>query len=95
MTSVMSTSIRPAREAPPVRPVADEWVELALPELSPQVAALVQLQRLTGRHLQIDGGAGAAGGLSGVVRGALLHAFDEGCERVGEAGVAGGAPEQA
>lgn len=37
-----------AREAPPVTPVADEWVELVLPALSPQVAALVQIQRLTG-----------------------------------------------
>ncbi|QGJ68633.1 Site-specific tyrosine recombinase XerC [Planctomycetales bacterium 10988] len=37
-----------AREAPPVKPVEDIWVDLVLPHLSPQVAALVQVQRLTG-----------------------------------------------
>jgi integrase len=37
-----------ARETPPVKPVADVWVDLVVPRLSPQVAALVQLQRLTG-----------------------------------------------
>ncbi len=37
-----------ARELPPVRPVADVWVDLVVPHLSPQVAALVQIQRLTG-----------------------------------------------
>lgn len=37
-----------AREAEPVTPVADVWVETVLPHLSPQVAALVQIQRLTG-----------------------------------------------
>jgi integrase len=37
-----------ARETPPVQPVDDAWVELVLPHLSPQVAGMVQLQRLTG-----------------------------------------------
>ncbi|WP_254508940.1 tyrosine-type recombinase/integrase [Anatilimnocola floriformis] len=37
-----------AHEAPPVKPVADVWVDAILPYLSPQVAAMVQLQRLTG-----------------------------------------------
>ncbi|MEW4565769.1 site-specific integrase [Bremerella sp. JC770] len=37
-----------AREAPPVRPVADVWVDLVVPALSPPVAAMVQIQRLTG-----------------------------------------------
>jgi integrase len=37
-----------AKEAPRVKPVADEVVEATLPHLSPQVAAMVQLQRLTG-----------------------------------------------
>jgi integrase len=37
-----------ARESPPVRPVADEYVEAILPHLSPQVHAMVRLQRLTG-----------------------------------------------
>lgn len=35
-----------ARETEPVTPVADEWVEAILPYLSPQVAAMVRLQRL-------------------------------------------------
>jgi site-specific recombinase XerD len=37
-----------ARETPPVKPVPDAWVDLVVPHLSPQVAAMVQLQRLTG-----------------------------------------------
>jgi site-specific recombinase XerD len=37
-----------ARETPPVRPVPDTVVETTLPFLQPQVAAMVQLQRLTG-----------------------------------------------
>jgi integrase len=37
-----------ARERPPVRPVADAAVEATLPFLSPPVAAMVGLQRLTG-----------------------------------------------
>lgn len=37
-----------ARETEPVRPVADQWIYATLPYLSPQVAAMVQLQRLTG-----------------------------------------------
>lgn len=37
-----------AKEAPRVKPVADEVVEATLPFLSPQVAAMVRLQRLTG-----------------------------------------------
>lgn len=37
-----------AREAEPVKPVPDAWVEVVIPHLSPQVAAMVQIQRLTG-----------------------------------------------
>ena len=37
-----------ARETEPVHPVADEYVEAVLPYVSPQVAAMIQLQRLTG-----------------------------------------------
>jgi integrase len=37
-----------AGETKPVRPVPDEDVDAALPYLSPQVKAMVQLQRLTG-----------------------------------------------
>ena len=37
-----------ARETAPVRPVAEAVVEATLPHLSPQVAAMVQLQLLTG-----------------------------------------------
>lgn len=37
-----------AREMPPVKPVPDVWVEIVLPHLNPQVAAMVQVQRLTG-----------------------------------------------
>jgi integrase len=37
-----------ARETEPVRPVPDTWVETVLPFLSPQVATMIQLQRLTG-----------------------------------------------
>jgi integrase len=41
-----------AREKPPVGPVADEVVERTLPLLSPTVAAMVRLQRLTGMRPQ-------------------------------------------
>ncbi len=41
-----------AREKPPVGPVADEVVEKTLPHLSPTVAAMVRLQRLTGMRPQ-------------------------------------------
>jgi integrase len=37
-----------AREKEPVRPVSDDAVDATLPFLSPQVAAMVQLQRVTG-----------------------------------------------
>lgn len=37
-----------ARETDPIKPVADEHIEIILAEVSPQVAAMVQLQRLTG-----------------------------------------------
>jgi len=37
-----------AKERDPVKPVADEHVRATLPCLSPQVAAMIQLQRLTG-----------------------------------------------
>src|SRR4030042_4957875 len=37
-----------AREAEPVRPVKDKWVDAVLPYVSPQVAAMTQVQRLTG-----------------------------------------------
>jgi len=37
-----------ARETEPVKPVADAWVDAVLPGLSPPVAAMVRLQRLTG-----------------------------------------------
>ena len=37
-----------ARENPPVRPVDDQRVDATLPFLSPHVAAMVQLQRITG-----------------------------------------------
>ncbi len=37
-----------ARESSPVRPVPDDIVERTLPYLSPTVAAMVQIQRLTG-----------------------------------------------
>jgi integrase len=37
-----------AREAEPVGPVPEELVEKTLPHLSPQVAAMVRLQLLTG-----------------------------------------------
>jgi len=37
-----------ARENPPVRPVDDATVEATLPFVSPQVRAMIQLQRLTG-----------------------------------------------
>ena len=37
-----------ARENPPIKPVDDQVVEATLPFLSPTVAAMVQLQRITG-----------------------------------------------
>ena len=37
-----------ARETEPVRPVPDAWVDATLPYVSPQVAAMIRLQRLTG-----------------------------------------------
>jgi integrase len=37
-----------AREKDPIQPVADEHIEAVLPHVSPQVATLVQLQRITG-----------------------------------------------
>ena len=37
-----------AREAEPVRPVQHKWVEAVLPHLSPQVAAMIKVQLLTG-----------------------------------------------
>jgi integrase len=37
-----------ARETDPVKPVADEWVTPILPYVAPQVATMIQLQRLTG-----------------------------------------------
>jgi integrase len=41
-----------AREKPPVGPVPDELIEKTLPRLSPTVAAMVRLQRLTGMRPQ-------------------------------------------
>jgi integrase len=40
------------RESRPVKPVADEVVDATLPHLSPQVRAMVELQRLTGMRPQ-------------------------------------------
>ncbi|HCS54020.1 tyrosine-type recombinase/integrase [uncultured Rubinisphaera sp.] len=37
-----------ARETEPVTPIADVWVETVLPQLSPQIATMVKIQRLTG-----------------------------------------------
>ncbi|HTQ37819.1 MAG TPA: site-specific integrase, partial [Pirellulales bacterium] len=37
-----------AREAEPVKPVPDAFVEAVLPYVSPQVAAMIELQRITG-----------------------------------------------
>lgn len=37
-----------ARETEPVKPVPDAWVDAIVPSLSPPVAAIVLLQRLTG-----------------------------------------------
>jgi len=37
-----------AREAEPVRPVNGKWVDAVLPHVSPQVAAMIRVQRLTG-----------------------------------------------
>jgi integrase len=41
-----------ARETEPVAPVPDEWVRPALPHLTPQVRAMVQVQELTGMRPQ-------------------------------------------
>ena len=38
-----------ARERPPAKPVPDAHVEAPLPHLGPQVAAVVRVQRLTGK----------------------------------------------
>ena len=37
-----------AREAEPVKPVDDKWVNATLPYVSPQVSTMIQIQRLTG-----------------------------------------------
>src|SRR5205823_2941322 len=37
-----------AREPTPVQPVPDAWVDAALPHVLPPIAALIELQRLTG-----------------------------------------------
>ena len=37
-----------ARETAPIKPVDDVWVDAVLPYVSPHVAAMIQLQRLTG-----------------------------------------------
>jgi integrase len=37
-----------ARESAPVQPVAEESIRAILPQLSPQVAAMIQLQHLCG-----------------------------------------------
>ena len=37
-----------AREAEPVKPVADKWVDAVLPYVSPQVSTMIQVQRFTG-----------------------------------------------
>lgn len=37
-----------ARETEPVKPVPDAWVDAILPHVAPQVAAMIELQRLTG-----------------------------------------------
>jgi len=37
-----------ARESDPVRPVPDEWIDATLPHVLPDVAAMIQIQRLTG-----------------------------------------------
>jgi hypothetical protein len=37
-----------ARETEPIRPIADVWVEATMPSPSTQVAAMVELQRVTG-----------------------------------------------
>ena len=37
-----------AREAEPVKPVEDKWVDAVLPHVSPQVSTMIQVQRLTG-----------------------------------------------
>lgn len=38
----------PARETDPVGPVQDPWVDAVIPFVAPQVAAMIDLQRLTG-----------------------------------------------
>jgi hypothetical protein len=37
-----------AKETEPIKPVADAWVNATLPYCSPQVAAMIELQRVTG-----------------------------------------------
>jgi integrase len=37
-----------ARETEPIRPAPDAWIDPVLPFLSPQVRAMIQVQRLTG-----------------------------------------------
>jgi integrase len=37
-----------ARESNPIRPVEDRWIEATLPYVSPQIQAMIQIQRLTG-----------------------------------------------
>ena len=37
-----------ARETDPVKPVPDPWVDAILANVSPQIAAMIELQRLTG-----------------------------------------------
>jgi integrase len=41
-----------AREATPVEPVPEEWIQAILPHLSPQVATMIQLQHLCGARPQ-------------------------------------------
>lgn len=37
-----------ARETEPIKPVDDQFIEVVLPKVAPQVSAMIQLQRLTG-----------------------------------------------
>ena len=37
-----------ARETDPIKPVDDQYVEAVIPHVAPQVAAMIQLQRLSG-----------------------------------------------
>lgn len=37
-----------ARETEPVKPVPDAWVDAVLPYVAPEIAAMIELQRLTG-----------------------------------------------